>query len=436
MTDKEAIRKLVDVIRRQHKSLATEQSYSGWLRRYMAAIYQMPTTLSSEKKLERFLTELAHKNVSAATQNQAFNAIIYFYKDVLEMPLKNVDALRANRPKHLRHAPTVQETFELLKQIKDVAGYPTRLLACMLYGCGLRVSEPLNLRIKDVRDDRLFIMGGKGQKDRVVSLPDALMAEIKGQKDFARAIWERDCKARVPIKIPEGLARKYPEYEFAWGWAWLFPSHQPCKDPRTGRIVRWRCHEANVQRAIKAARRELGIMVLPHELRHAYATHCLDRGTNIKALQEAMGHEQIDTTAGYCHADALSVKSPLAYSPPLAIGPPEPVAYSICEPEFNSSVVESFGSEIFSKAVNSELSKKGGSGGKTDDRITELVKTAFGLIDPGDKINWGGWYWNRARENASKFERVLNAVRADIKEGRVRKTSGGHFFDLWRRFAS
>jgi len=104
---------------------------------------------------------------------------------------------------------------------------------------------------------------------------------------------------------------KYPEYKFAWQWAWVFPAHWPCKNPRTGERVRYRMHEANVQRAIREARRKIGVMVLPHELRHAYATHSLDRGVNLKALQEAMGHAQIETTIGYCHADALSVPSPL-----------------------------------------------------------------------------------------------------------------------------
>lgn len=288
MKRQEALQNLRMVLRRQHKALSTEQSYVGWLSRYITAIAQMPAGLSSEGKLERFLTDLAIANVSASTQNQAFNAIVFFYNDVLLAPLKNVDALRASRPAHIRHAPTVEETFLLLKQIKNVGGYPINLIARLLYGCGLRVTEPLNLRVKDVREDRLFIMGAKGRKDRVVSMPDSIMLDVRGQLDFAKAIWTRDCNAKIPVEMPEGLARKYPEYRFAWGWAWLFPSHQPCQHPRTKEWVRWRCHEANVQRAIKSARRDLGIMVLPHELRHAYATHCLDRGTNIKALQEAM----------------------------------------------------------------------------------------------------------------------------------------------------
>src|SRR6185369_8003653 len=111
--------------------------------------------------------------------------------------------------------------------------------------------------------------------------------ELKQQLDFARALWQRDRQNSLPVMLPDQLARKYPEYRFAWPWAWVFPAHHPCRHPRTQQIVRYRMHEANVQLAIKLARRELGIMVLPHELRHAYATHCLERGTNPRAIQEA-----------------------------------------------------------------------------------------------------------------------------------------------------
>lgn len=310
----EAIDRARAVIRRQHKTIATEQTYLHWLRHYIAALASMPAGLTSEQKLERFLTDLAlRKNVSASTQNQAFNAILFFYKDVLACPLKNVDALRAERPAHLRHAPTVAETRALLASVRNESGYPTNLIARMLYGCGLRVSEPLNLRVKDLQLDagKIFIMGGKGRKDRVVALPCSLAVELRAQLDWSRRVWARDVQSGIPLEIPNQLGAKYPEYKSAWPWAWVFPAHWPCLHPRTGERVRYRMHEANVQRAIKHARRQLGIMVLPHELRHAYATHSLDRGCNIKALAEAMGHAQIETTAGYCHAEALSVASPL-----------------------------------------------------------------------------------------------------------------------------
>jgi len=314
MKPKQAAQMTVEVCRRQHKSLSTERTYVHWLKRYMAALSMMPDGLTSEKKLERFLSELALRHdVSASTQNQAFNAVCFFYKCVIERPLKNVDALRATRPMRVRHAPSVQETGELIKAVRNVGGYPTNLITRLLYGCGLRVTEPLNLRIKDVSLDagRFVIRGAKGRKDRVLAIPCSLVEEITGQIQAARAVWQRDQKIHLPVALEHRLAEKYPEYQFAWPWAWLFPARWPCKHPRTGELVRYRMHEANVQRAIKEARRRIGIMVLPHELRHAYATHTLDRGVNIKALQAAMGHVDVNTTLGYCHAEACSVPSPL-----------------------------------------------------------------------------------------------------------------------------
>lgn len=253
------------------------------------------------------------REVSASTQNQAFNAVLFFYKDVLGQPLQKVDALRATRPDRIRYAPTREEVLRLLPLVENQGGYPINLIVRLLYGCGLRVNEPLNLRIKDldVANSRLFILSAKGGKDRVVRLPCSLALEIEQQLDFARAVWQRDQTAQVPVVLPNRLAAKYPAWQFAWKWAWLFPSHHPCRHPRTQAWVRWHVLDCNVQRAVREASRQLGLTLTPHNLRHAYATHCLDQGTNLKALQEAMGHKCIETTMGYCHAEALSVKSPL-----------------------------------------------------------------------------------------------------------------------------
>jgi integrase len=223
----------------------------------------------------------------------------------------------------MRTAPSLEHTRALLRTVRDVGGYPTNLIARLLYGCGLRVSEPLNLRIKDVdlRRCRLCIRGAKGGKDRVVVLPESLVPGITQQLRHARAVWEEDQRARTPLALPDGLAKKYPEFQFNWMWAWLFPAHNICRHPRRGLLVRYRMHEANVQRAVKYARRQLGICVLPHELRHGYATHCLERGVNPRAIQAAMGHVSLETTMGYLHAESLSVRSPLealeAVAPPV-----------------------------------------------------------------------------------------------------------------------
>jgi integron integrase len=316
MNVEQATQQLRQVLRRQHKALSTESNYVYWLRRYALSLRRMPHGLSSKDKLERFLTGLAcQHDVSASTQNQALNAIACFYQEVVHQPIQGVDALRARRPVHLRHAPTLRDTQALLCTVRDQGGYPTHLIVRLLYGCGLRVTEPLNLRIKDVNWERpsLCIRGAKGGKDRVVALPKSLLAELVQQMRLARVVWQRDKHDAVPVFLPGQLARKYPEYQHSWSWAWLFPAHHPCRHPRTGALVRYRMHEANVQRAVKVARRKLGLSVLPHELRHGYATHCLERGTNPRAIQQAMGHNSLETTMGYLHAEALSVASPLDY---------------------------------------------------------------------------------------------------------------------------
>ncbi len=321
------LNRTTEIIRRKHMALATERAYCGWIKRYYDYCLTLPKELPAEAKMESFLTWLAKvHDVSASTQNGAFHAIRFLYVEVIARALdvSKVNALRATRPEQIRHAPSVEDTVALLRDVKDEAGYPANLVVRLLYGAGLRVSEPLNLRIKDVRIERreLYILGAKGRKDRVVRLPEGVIPDLQRQMMHARTIWERDRREQVPVELPHQLARKYPEYQWAWQWAFVFPMHKPCRHPRTGKTVRWRMMEDIVQKAVKYSRRRLEIQVVPHELRHAYATHCLDRGVNIKALQEAMGHVQIETTAGYCHAEALSVSSPLdALSQPANVVP-------------------------------------------------------------------------------------------------------------------
>lgn len=313
---REILQKVTEVIRLQHKALSTERQYRDWIARYFDFCQSMPKEMEAEVKMEKFLTDLAVvHDVSASTQNSAFHAIRFLYVAVIkrELDVSKVNALRAHRPEQVRNAPSVEDTIALLRDVRDVSGYASNLVVRMLYGCGLRVSEPLNLRIKDVKIERreLHIKAAKGNKDRVVRLPECLVSEIVRHMEAARIVHERDVRDGVPVALPHQIARKYPEYQWAWQWAWVFPMHKPCRHPRTADTVRWRMMEDIVQRAVKESRRRLQIQVVPHELRHAYATHSIEAGTNIKALQEAMGHKDIKTTAGYCHAEALSVPSPL-----------------------------------------------------------------------------------------------------------------------------
>jgi integron integrase len=313
MKTSEAIQKLRDTIRLRHFAISTEQSYCAWVERFARFVTERCSAGAPNVKMEAFLTQLAKQDVSASTQTQAFNALLFFYKEVLKQEVGKVDSLRAKKPVHLRYAPEVSEVRQLLAGLQDVGGYPTKLIVTLIYGCGLRVSEPLNLRVKDVllEESKLVIRGAKGGKDRFVAIPCSLMPALAAQLKYAKAISEQDRVSRVPVALPGLLARKYPHWQFSPKWAFVFPARTTCRHPREGFEVRWRCHEANIQRCVRQAARPLGLDITPHHLRHAYATHCLNAGQNPRAIQQAMGHSQLETTMGYLHAEAMSVRSPL-----------------------------------------------------------------------------------------------------------------------------
>lgn len=306
---------MIDLIRLRHMSYRTERSYLGWFDRYCRFLERTPAVGTSTEKVRAFLDSLVKNDVSASTQNQAFNALIFLYRETLKQPLENVDAMRALRGERVRHAVSIDEVRTLLATVQDRNGYPIRLIVQLLYGCGLRVNEPLELRIKDLKlaESKIIIRQAKGNKDRVVALPCSLVEPIRRQIDRARLLWENDQAARVPVKLPDALARKYPAHEMSWSWYWLFPLHRPSQDPRSDKVVRWHCLDTTVQRSVREAVRSAGLdcMITPHVLRHCYATHVLDRGANPRAVQQAMGHTSLETTMGYMHAESTSVKSPL-----------------------------------------------------------------------------------------------------------------------------
>ena len=281
---------------------------------YIRAVGKLPKAWTSEKKAEAFLTGLAKREVAAATQNQALNAIAFLYKEVLGTPLGTVDALRVRRPATVREALNIGETRALLAAIPQVADATACLVVRLLYGCGLRVSEPLELRIKDVdlAGARLIIRSAKGNKDRIVPLPQCVLSELEAQLRVARAVLKSDAAARLPVALPSELAAKYPKAPFQEQWAWVFPAHAPSAHPRTGLRVRWRLHEATIQRAVRAAAAKAGlaVRVTPHVLRHSYATHAHASGAPPRDLQEVLGHGKLETTMRYLRP-AFGIVSPL-----------------------------------------------------------------------------------------------------------------------------
>lgn len=317
MATREQVLKVVsDTIRVRNFSLRTEECYCHWIGRFFDFAAKLPRELSSEAKVTQFITDLAvRQDVAASTQNQAFAAVVFLYKAVLKKPLGNIDALRAKRPVWVREAPSRDEVRALLNALEDTPQVPANLLAKLLYGCGLRVQEPLELRIKDVRlsESLLVIRAAKGAKDRVVKLPCAVIVPLRAQIERARKIWQWDRAQRtqVGVSLPHQLAKKYPSAPFDWGWFWVFPAPGYCQHPRVpGLTVRWRLHEASLQRAVSTARRRAGIAtpITPHVLRHGFATHSPD---DPRTIQAVMGHAHLETTMGYIHREARAARNPL-----------------------------------------------------------------------------------------------------------------------------
>ncbi len=315
----EIVDKLREKIRLKHYSLATEKTYVGWARRYIsfhAARVAGGTALSGAEEVTAFLTWLAtQKRVSASTQNQAMNALVFLYGEVLGQALGNIDAIRAKRSKRLPAVFTVAEVRRVLEQLSDGPW----LMASLLYGSGLRLSEVLRLRVKDVDFDRqsLTIRCGKGDKDRVTCLPASLVLALQQHLERRRLLHDRDFAAGIGASMPPALARKYPQAPLQWGWQYVFPASQPARDPRAPEspLLRHHLHPSALQKAVKTAIRRAGIAKHAgcHTFRHSFATHLLETGTDIRTLQELLGHADVRTTKIYTHVTGhgAGVLSPL-----------------------------------------------------------------------------------------------------------------------------
>lgn len=300
-------------IRLRHMSLSTEQSYCGWIARYYRYCLLLPADLPPEKKLEAFLTDLAvEQGVSSRTQNQALSAILFLYREVLERYLGDIDALRARQPTHERTSPSRDQVRALRANVTDPVGVPARLIVDLLYGCGLRVSEPLELRIKDVLwgENQLVVRCGKGFKDRRVPIPERCAGPLREQIAKAESVWRFDQVSKTGVSLPYQLGKKYRSAAFAWQWFWVFPARGHCRDPRTGITVRYHLLHDTIQRAVRNAATKIGLegFITPHVLRHAYATHSREQ---IEALRQLRGHLSIETTAGYRHPVVETATNPL-----------------------------------------------------------------------------------------------------------------------------
>jgi integron integrase len=271
----------------------------------------------SAPEVERFLTHLAvGRQVSASTQNQALAAVLFLYRDVLEVELPWLtNIVRARMPQRV---PVVLPRREVQALLAELDGQ-FHLVTQLLYGSGLRLMEALRLRVKDVDFEysQLVVRDGKGQKDRVTILPEGVLAPMRAHLESVQA-QHRQALARGygGVELPFALAEKYPTASTDWGWQYVFPAARPTIDPRTGVRRRHHLHETSVQRAIRLAARRVGILkpVGPHTMRHCFATHLLERGYDIRTVQQLMGHADVRTTQIYTHVmkkGAGAVKSPL-----------------------------------------------------------------------------------------------------------------------------
>lgn len=310
------IQKLDDYMRMQGKSLTTRRAYARQVRRFIRFVCERKWSpaITSEQKLEAFLTAEARRQVSSATQNGAFYAVCYYYRHVRKTPLQGVDALRSKTGEQIRQAPSRSDTRKVLMAVSDSGPYPTRLICHLIYGCGLRVGETVSIRLKDIDLDRekLTIIQGKGKKDRFINLPSRLVPQLRIQREMAETLHAKAVSMGVPTKLPNRLAAKFPDAPFQRRWFWLFPQAQPCQNIDGPGRVWWHCLEDTVQRAMRSANRRAGTEgITPHHLRHAWATDAHDAGAHARDIQEILGHRDIRTTMRYLRPSPERVPSPL-----------------------------------------------------------------------------------------------------------------------------
>ena len=304
-------------MRTRHYSYRTEQSYLHWIREFILFHNKRhPSSLSSED-IGDFLTHLAVKReVSASTQNQALAALLFLYRRVLLLDLPKLENVaRAKKGVRMPVVLTRQEVAAVLSQLKPT----TWLMASLLYGSGLRLSECLRLRVKDVdfAYRQITVRDGKGGRDRVTVLPDTLVQPLQGHLVRVKSLHTQDLRnGGGAVLLPTALARKYPNAAQEWGWQFIFPAAKPSRDPLSAGIYRHHVGEWVLQSAVKDAVRKAGINkpASCHTFRHSFATHLLEAGSDIRTVQELLGHKDVSTTMIYTHVlnrGGRGVRSPL-----------------------------------------------------------------------------------------------------------------------------
>lgn len=312
--------KLLDKVRNElrvkHYSSKTEKAYTNWIKRFILFHNKRHPNEMSAEEIKAFLNDLATKHhVSSATQNQALQGILYLYKNILKKDVGWIENIK--RAARVKHLPVVLSKIEVSKVLKNING-TNNIIVSLLYGSGLRLSEALKLRIKDIDFDykQILVRDGKGEKDRHTILPESIIPDFKEHLNKVYLIHRGDLKKEKGETIlPYALKQKYPNAGKEFGWQYAFPAEKFIKDENSGLIFRWHIHESTIQRAVKKAVKEAGILkpATPHTFRHSFATHLLENGYDIRTIQEILGHKSVRTTMIYTHVlnRGLGVKSPI-----------------------------------------------------------------------------------------------------------------------------
>jgi integron integrase len=295
----------------------TEQSYVSWVKRFVLFHNKRHPRDMGPVEVRAFLTHLAvSRTVSASTQNQALNAIVFMYREVVRRDPGDFGEFdRAKRPKRLPTVLTRDEVKRVLVHMEGTHG----LMARLLYGTGMRLMECVQLRIKDVdfTQGTITVRCGKGDKDRTTILPESIREQLESQIERLRGLFAQDREASLRgVELPNALEVKSPNAGISWAWQWVFPARDVSRDPRSGIVRRHHILEDGLQRAMKRAV-QLAKLSKPascHTLRHSFATHLLESGTDIRTVQDLLGHSDVSTTQIYTHVMAkprLGVRSPL-----------------------------------------------------------------------------------------------------------------------------
>ena len=305
------------MLRLKQLAYSTEQTYLSWLRDFYKHVRPLVPEKLDDGHLKTFLTYLAtERRVSKSTQNQAFNALLFFYRHVLEREVGSIaDVVRSKRGRRLPTVLIKDDVMRLLDALDGIYG----LMARIIYGGGLRIKECVRLRIKDLEFEKntLMIRGAKGDKDRQTLLPEAVQPALHEHLNKVRKLYDADRQSNVAgVYLPGALAKKYPHADKEWIWYWVFPSANLAVDPRANVVRRHHLSGSNLQKAIKKAVTTLGIdnKVSVHTLRHSFATHLLENGYDIRTIQVLLGHASLQTTMIYTHVagkNFLGVRSPL-----------------------------------------------------------------------------------------------------------------------------